>query len=109
MRLFHNQKVDAVTTSVKVINGSQGANLYVSGDLGGGILTTEVLVPDGITWIRTDMDEYIDQPGLYVIDSSSVILRIRLSGSNGKANLTVWLLPDGVSNKQFVSRGYGDI
>lgn len=108
MRLFNNLTHDAVSDPVKIVLGSQGANLYVSGDLGGGKVTTEVLVPDGITWIQTDLDEFIIQPGLYVIESSSVILRVRLSGSTNP-NLTVWLMSEGVENKQFVSRGYGTV
>lgn len=107
MRLFDNITADSVSTSVKIIRGSNGANLYVSGNLGGGKLTTEVMLPDGQTWIQTDLDEFITQPGLYVIESSSVILRVRLSGSSN-ASLTVWLMTEGVENKQFVSRGYSD-
>ncbi len=105
MRMFHNQTIDGVSPEIKIVTGSEGANLYVFGDFGGGKLTTEVLVPDGETWIQSEPDEFIEKPGLYVIESSSVILRVRLSGSSN-ANLTVWLMADGVKNKQFVARGF---
>ncbi len=107
MRLFNNITSDAVSRSVKIVTGSNGANLYVSGDLGGGKLTSEVLMPDGETWIQTEVEEFISNPGLYVIESSSVIIRFRLSGSSNP-NLTVWLMADGVENKRFVARGYSD-
>lgn len=107
MRLFNNITADAVSRSVKIVTGSNGANLYVVGDLGGGKLVSEVLVPDGQTWIQTEMDEYISQPGLYVIESSSVIIRFRLIESENP-NLTVWLMSEGVENKRFVARGYSD-
>ncbi len=108
MRLFNNQTSDGVTREVRIVAGSKGANLYVVGDLGGGKITTEVLVPDGVTWIPSDPDEYVTKQGLYTIASSSVILRVRLSGSTNP-NVTIWLMLDDIANQQFVSRGHANL
>lgn len=99
--IFENNTLNISSPWLPVI--SQGTiNLYVSGDLGGGILTMEALSPDGVSIVPVN-GGIITAPGLFLLEAGSFAVRGTLTGS-ALADISVYIEVESVVTRMAVRR-----
>ena len=91
-QLFNAQAADGSSAIFKHIASNSVLNVYVSGDLGGGILAVEAQTPDGLTWEPISGGK-VSESGVHAIFAAPFVGRVTLSGSTN-ASLTVWVEDD---------------
>lgn len=87
-QVFSAQAADGASSLAKTIGSPRGANVFVSGNLGGGTIKVEAEAPDG-SFIPLDGIS-ITAAGVYIVDGAPRRLRLSLSGSTGPS-VTAWI------------------
>lgn len=78
---------DETSIPFEYLHGTKLANLYVTGDLGGGAVVLEALAPNTGTYVPLSGVD-ITSPGMYTIAANAFAGRVRLEGATS-AELTV--------------------
>lgn len=80
------------------------ANIYVSGDMGGGTITIEAELPDASDFVTVSTSLSITATGMYILETGPFVGRLVLSGAT-TPDIDAWVEFEGDSVRDKIEAG----